>query len=1361
MRKLLALLLLSALILPISGFSEIEKIPTTYSYGWDPTWLLNPEEPYRWNRELGVRDANVTSKKVIDALTDEERKAFSGSLARFEAGDRDVRLAKERLAEASFWRFFYSMVSSDSNRLFFGVIASTRESEGTVFGLAALSESAAGGNDAMRVLDEEASRLEWAGAGMKNYTGGASGAYNSMKEALAAIEKEQTVGDGLGNKYARTLGITKEISESGKPSEFGNLADAIELISASDQSVFSNIVNARRDSKAALEQMETEYVQLERLCEGRISALNAEISRMKGDEYGSIDGERVVEFYDGSFRWGKGDRSPAESLKRAALLVDNKGFEQGAEQTIADARETARRKEENYLAVGIMKAGECLEKARGAETEIRGADALVATLLERARSLASQKGSSAKGAIEGFSPTTLDEKELYQSALSKYEKAEAKAETAGSAKPGTALKTYSESIGLYGEVLAALSSPTVYLEDTRGTAKKSIAGLKKTLEKARADGLDVSVESDYADSAEGLLGVAKRGVLESIISTCKEYQTEIERRAQLKYSGLEDLREEISGSFEPGKRPIAELQDDYGLFEDYEDKFVENGAISPRLALGEYKKLESFYERFSEKIARYKAVMIQKNLEENSESRIIFEGVQVLDGSAPVSVEVVLRNTLETGYSGPVAPEVQLELAVSSAEITEKSPEIENVAYADGKLLVLLKKVDPKGQYRVAFRGNKTIGETRSKNTEDRFVWPNALIRKVSLRFISKIGTTVQAGIALPERPALSSADINGVGAEVEVWPSGTGVVANVFGESRKGDNLLTAEFVFQNPITVSKRAAESPFDAANTFSYVVDVSSNFAVKDAPVYVFEPALKEGDATVTGFSGSEPENLMIERSGDGGRISWTVGELVPGANSSFRISVKVNDEISLAKRLYNETEFLVRTLNLSNTWAGDELARADGMIQTGAYKKAIGILEEARDRIEKELQGSEENQRLLDEELNALLKKIEAANLSISEMRAMGYETANETKALEAAVEKYGASKLLASEGNYEEALAAAETGIEKVGKLGYEQLFRKRDSASSQLAMAKRNALLLSQLENTGGIVSEIEANEAILREAEAELGRGNYLGAMPLLEKAERGAANSSLVIDGMAEAWYSKFELLSAGYRKSALQLKEQLQELGNAFMVSETRVGKTGAPEPSFSLNDAGKKIDGIAKHLENVLGTKNGSEFVIKNAQNLKIAFDEVNELEALGASFSAEFLSLQNRAGRSRENSAMALDQLAEIRGGEEDIGKEIAVLRGYLSDSEKALSEGRLADSVVLSSYVQKRSASLLKLPKKDEGDSNALLVGGVSVLLLLGIVAIFLLRGRKAGPPPEPKSVPRAGKRTQESQTITNIKQG
>jgi hypothetical protein len=263
MARNIVLLVLLTLLLPYSlasGFLNVEKLPDEYPYSPNPFWLFDPGGATQWANALELYSANQTNSKVLGALTTEEKQVFAKSIAHFEKSDSYLEEAKAQYADASHWELVYQ-VSIGPNRLFFAPIVASKKLSALDWGLAALSESAAGANEALLVIDAETDSLEQAGASASNYTGVASGTYNELSDALKAISENRTTGNTLGSKYARALWLTKKIAKSleskadlnlGRPSFY---PEAMSLLSSSSESIFSKTVSSRRDSKSALDGM--------------------------------------------------------------------------------------------------------------------------------------------------------------------------------------------------------------------------------------------------------------------------------------------------------------------------------------------------------------------------------------------------------------------------------------------------------------------------------------------------------------------------------------------------------------------------------------------------------------------------------------------------------------------------------------------------------------------------------------------------------------------------------------------------------------------------------------------------------------------------------------------------------------------------------------------------------------------------------------------------------------------------------------------------------------------------------------------------------------------------------------------------
>ncbi|MFH1471054.1 MAG: hypothetical protein ABIF01_04860 [Candidatus Micrarchaeota archaeon] len=1363
MRKFLAFVILLGILFPFAhpaNFSRIDRIPQSYDYAFDYSWYLNPGSASQWTEELGISSAKETNARTLIELSADEKKAFRRSLEYFNKSDADMMRAKELLGAASMFRRLREMASWNvlvpsappvglSNVLAYGVLETDMNVRALRLALFALAETGTGINEAMLAFEKDFDELERAGAGHPNYTGSASGTYNGLAEEYAEIVGGDQKGDGFGGGYVKALRMTDDIAQniqtSGKLTlANGNLADAVWTLIGSEDSVFARIIDARRETVGSIESMREEYGQVHRLCEGKVNSAGAEVSRMKKDDYEVIDSVLVLKFYGGSFNWGGAGNTPAEATLKAGLLASNRGFGRGAKQALEDAENTVSGRGHGYLAVGIEKAGECIRKTREAETIIDEADALVASLNKRAAELSLEKRDAAERAIELFSQKSTSEKTLYDSAKAKLEKARLKEDAARGASSGKALLYYSEAVSLLSDIPPMLSEASVYLENKRGEAEKAIEELKEAISKAERDGIDVSGDADYADTAEVLLKGAKQDGLDAIISTCKERIGEIEQRAGAKYSRLDSLRGEIMNALGPDVASIRELRDDFETFEEYEAQFVQKDTVSPALALGSYKKLELFYERFSEKISQYKALLLQKSFESNSDARLIFEGPQALDKPGATTVEVTLRNPLAIGYSGPVAVEVPLAIPVRSQEITERPPEVENVAYADGVLLVLLKKADPNAQYRMVFKTNLTIAETKSNINEDALVGQNVLLRHWTVKFVSKTGAPIQAETILPIRPDMYSATINGRDAGVEIRPiAGGKVSAVVMGEAEAGDNAVFAEFTFEHAVEVRK-SSENATPPERGFSYLVEVESPFHLKDVRVYVFEPALTDGDASIVGIGNWEPKSMRMEKSGSGGQISWVIEELPAGSKALFEVSVVVSDEAAFARRLYNDTETI--SMNYSLGWLIGELARADEFMKVGNFKKAISTLEEARSRLENELEQEGSSKAAFDIASKVIEGKIDGLNKTLALMGASGYDVLGEQERISDALERYDMARILGGRGDYEGALESADGSLALLVDFDYGPIFERRDNVSAEIGRAKKSALVMRSLTDTQDIISGIEAYEKTLNDAESLLRGVDYDGAIVLLDSAQEGAKNASFELEAAADSLISEFSKNATLFLGSSNAIGEQLKDLERATKFTESRVSK---PSGVYSANaeELGRNFESIRGHLHSVLGeiaSQGSLDFIMKNAPGFLVALEEISEAESLKGEVALELASLEKQTQRDMENAELALAQLSEIRGDEPAMKEEIETLRAYLDDSGKAAGDGRSIDSIALSTHVQKRVAYLLKTPR-ESGDGSSFLVAGASAILLIAIIGVFLF-GRKKNPP-EPKAVPRAGK--------------
>ncbi|MFH1447885.1 MAG: hypothetical protein ABIG39_03405 [Candidatus Micrarchaeota archaeon] len=1357
MGKINACILMLVVLSPFlyaSGFWEIERIRTDYVHYWHPEWLIDPSGASQWANAFGIDETNATNEEILTHLTPEEKKAFSKSLKRFEKSDEYLEESKTLQVAFSITYFAYSVSSFSFNSPIFAAMATIRQESAISWGLASLSESSHGINEAFPVLDEEVGRLELAGAGYANYTGGAKGVYNELNGALDAIRKNEREGDGLGNRYAKSLWLSDVVSkgllgigalEFETPGAFPEL---MELLRGSDRSVFSDIVMLRRETIAALAQMDDEYGQLDRLCADKISSVNADISRMSGYGYGRIDDEIVLVFSRGDFKWESSGLSPSESLKSIISATRNMGSEKGAEQILRQAQGTVGRKERNYFARGIEQLAGCIGKVRWTETEIQRTDVFVDELIVGAKAIVDERGQTCKRAIDGFSPETDEEKALYLMAVSKYEKAGALVGSARYSDAGTFLAKHADAIELYDDTLMMLSDSSTYNENTRAKARDAIAALKGTIKDAEKDRVDASAEGDYIESVERVVDVARLEFLESIVETSDAYSSDIKRRAYLKYSGLENLRNEILDTFLDEEPLVGELDNEYGEFLAYENSFARNGTISPELALGHYRELESFYNRFTEKISQYKSLLISRDIEKHSETSVILEKLPMLDSPAPVTVEVKLYNKLGIGYSGPISAEVPLGIEVRSSDVVWASDEVDEVAYASGKLLVLLKSVGPNSYYGILFKLNRTIGDTKTTRNSNLLLGPNLLVHTVEITFSSGMETKVGSRIELPSWPSRASAEIGGLVGDVSIVSDGGKIEAIVSGEAKEGTNTLKAEFIFENPIIITKTGRENmTAGIESTVSYLVHVSCPFEVRDVPIYLNEPMLEGGKVDVRGLDGWVAKNVDVSLVGLGGQISWEIEELIPETTALFMVSFTVDDKIGFAKHLYDETLSLLG--DMPYAWAADEVANADSMIKSGAYDKAIGILEETRSRLERiDSPGMDS---VLGGEIGTLKREIEIANATMMKIGGSGLATDGMGEAIQTAFEMYVESQSLMDSGDYDEALLAVGEGKRIIMGIDYGNLFDRRDNVSIELGKTKRDALLLMQLMDTQESLGEIDNIEALLTDAERIMGDAEYGEAVGLLENISSMTGNVSRNLNIKAQLWYVQFEERIDEYSELAGGAYWELTVLEKAMGVSETRVSKGGAPELSINLKETRSSIEAIDRHLKNILESMHAEDdvgrFIVENAPNLRIALNELEQLIVLENAITSEIEGLDSMAERGIENARMALDQLVELKGHDAEMDGEIGTLGGYLDDAREALDDGRFADSLILSSHIQKRSLYLLKLPVDEKDNSIVMAVGVASICLLLALVALFILKGKKhqaTAPGTIPRAVPK-----------------
>jgi hypothetical protein len=308
-----------------------------------------------------------------------------------------------------------------------------------------------------------------------------------------------------------------------------------------------------------------------------------------------------------------------------------------------------------------------------------------------------------------------------------------------------------------------------------------------------------------------------------------------------------------------------------------------------------------------------------------------------------------------------------------------------------------------------------------------------------------------------------------------------------------------------------------------------------------------------------------------------------------------------------------------------------------------------------------------------------------------------------------------------------------------------------RSKHSLVLAKLKSEALQLSVFPDAGVDQAALDGAETKLSSASELANEGQWNGAFGLLLEANRTIGTAAESVRGAELEQLRKFNLLMQNSSAPTANSSAIIAELTKAtsFTVADSQVKKAsldlGIDTATLQKQGASDQKDAaaLAKKLDPAKPST-----IAENAAALR----DMEARMVSGGSSDAIFqalASLRDRATRSLETARLALGQLTELAPKDDkQLSDEQSYLQSRLGESQTALDDGRLLDSISLSSHVQARVMTALQhLPQKGGASAPGQGIRGsdfgiiaLSILFIAGLV-VMIARRRSGSEGPQEKT--------------------
>ncbi|MFH1285766.1 MAG: hypothetical protein ABIH99_04250 [Candidatus Micrarchaeota archaeon] len=1235
--------------------------------------------------------------------------------------------------------------------------AYTEALENTALALESAGECS---NEIALVLDEDMGELEEMGADYDGYSGEAAQIYAEARASLIKMEGLEngsvlvSGNEGFEEMFVRARWRAEEIQSAFEKApaklEFARASavpEALDYVFGENGVLVSaSAFHARLVS--AKQSMEKEYATLEAGTKLKVERAKADVVEMNGNGYGKID-EQKLALFGSSGDFAGFSSTPARQYAEIEYLVNNKGVEAGAERLHGEALELKKKTAaDNYLALAIERMKEADAKLVESQARIAVLKNEVEEMEVNAERIAEEEKEKAQAQLDGFEASSSYSKEIFEEAEREKEEGDKLLEDARLKKGWEKLDNCEKALENYANVSRIISPKEEFEAELKAVANSWLKKLETAINKATTDEVDVEFEKERAGVISELLNMSRNDTIVKIREEAKALVEGVYLKAGNKYAYLNGERKELLEVLEVlvDENPVG-WASEAKMFAEYDRAYVVEEKFDAKLALGSFKKVADEYAELKLRMETEMGSWLKTHLHNYAEIRRSFEEIPTLDEKARVYVEIALENRMNARYSKPLAVEVKLNYAVTASNVEEKSGEISGIAFGSEKLTLFFSGVEPKKSYFVKLVVDEVLARTSSTSEKVEVLSESELRRSKDVKFnaeeeIGKLRIVDEFAC----RPDV-----------VEVVYRGRKGKANIYGEEgdfyaeaiisgvEKGASGKPATLLYltYNPYEVKKENFSATADGEKTrVSFRVEVESACEeLVDAPVLVVAPAngsLIASSVSVVGL-GNEVKGKKTAETNAGVAISWKVPLLIGGESAVYVVEYEVENSGEYASRLYETLAPMVG--NLSSVLLESELESAKQLIDQKkndeAVKKLLEIEEKAndlsgknglkRDAAFSELERMKSESAKL-RELEIELKKAgleKAGNTAgkladeVEEFESSAERLLNDEEIEKAALELAKAEKKLKERGFVDSIIAYSKETLAGVGAV------KEREMRVYWLNGANYPSETLGEAEHLWELANE-------------QIGNESYAEALRTLAEVKGKAQEAESKVAVAAEAVFDEYAGRSSEFAETRALALEKLAEVKKALKVSVgSKVPTRGAPVLSVDADALESEITSATKHLDNVFAsigkTSNKTKYVVENAENLWSVSSELGKLEENAEIFGSELSALNESAGKAIATTYAALKQLkGSVPEGNSQYASELGKLNANFAEARDAQEEGKYADSLLLSAYVQDRSNYLMKelQPAKNTGNGEReLWIAGLSLAFLVLLVVLFIKR--------------------------------
>jgi len=1204
---------------------------------------------------------------------------------------------------------------------------------------------------------QEAAELQTMGAGCPEYSGPEKAV---LFEALRSLNYSK----GFTDSIEYTWMVHSHFNEGNARFQVNDAYPIAFNSMVGGDGVVASWINVAQGLRAAKESMRSNLKSS--LTEYEIERSNAmnEFTRLKDEGYMRID---YREFSDGAgeARGSLHAENPSESLRKADAMIRD------ADYLVLEANSISRINSRNcYLSDAIIKVEQARVLVSDARALLTETENETLGWLEEYRNYLQEELHAGYEKLYAFNASAPGSAELKKRAGEQLGKAADVLNSARFAAPGEKAQKYSEAKALIESAKSLLSTESANKAELTSRANSSISRLERAIQLAEKDGIDCTLEREFASLARQSLDYATVEDLLMLGPRATALTDGLYAKAKMRYAYLDSELLSLSHSLNAVRAYASisgnpsRIQDAIDMIEGIRREYCVGNGIDGRLALGNFKNIEKALHDAEGAFNAEKDKIISDVLAASADVSCALGGTVVLDEEAGIETRILLENPFPFNSTAAIRLELKDKCNSPSVRFTGDGF---TFAKSDGRAItMILEKAGAHAKYSLVLHGQPMVYARQTGNRSTiTAISQEELSGVATIRFAAdcEIGSLA---VVFPFSSLPNYFDASAVGGRIDSVSRSEKGIQVLLSRVKAGEGTVTLYYSYSNPYSVEEENwnTSKVNDSLYTtcFDSVVKAYMHIPAFNVSETLYNISAK--DANVRVLEEDNPIEFQIVPTRGGARLEWMLDGMSSGEERQFHICYDFQNMSSYAAALLEEAWGKAEILESTTLLLPEEkqllengISEARDLINSEDYQQAVALLQKAiangralervageraadRDSFTK-AQGEYEEKRKgaleiigaletakFTEEAGEMRACISAADLAANDAQSLavkaqfreaGLKEAEALERLSACVPKkelsLKAQQLSEEKTTLEaESLALARFGIQAPGALS--EAGRTLDDARKQL-----------NSEDTALAVQNLYLAKSLLENASVETKQG--------CAAVEANLSSSS--------------ELFRV--------LKPEAEEALRAFYMAST-VGGGRVPRDSKlvelsderSADGLKQQVDSLAEFFSAFSSSRDKKRFILEHTEESAQAIVGLGELNKTAQLLTNKTGMYESLAEELLNEAELRLAQANAIVPQTQAYAEQLKLINESITNASASFAEKRFADSIVSSEKAIADSAKLLNAVSQVEQNKkseSSFQLQPVYILLpaLLLALAVAYFKGR-TGKKDEPKRIPKIG---------------